>query len=259
MTEYAQWDSGLHEADVFQKEFVTTRVIDVDSDFHPIPSFIRGVPELVEEARRGAREKADSYRHFLVGAAGYFYDAENHRVGIISAGNFKANIPEAEREPTDIEKIPKVCAEMAIIIEANHLEFTTMIGAVVAATSNKRLIREVTGHETSTLHPCDECREVGRKDTMVCDDSLIATVSINTSAPVYQVQTFSELLDRYDPRAPQFRDAESLTYDPSDWDERAGWYEFRARNNGLLLPDVLENGAIDRRKMSIARLAMTSF
>lgn len=99
---------------------------------------------MVDEARMAALIDADSWRGFFVGAAALV--ASNNGVPgteIVALGN---------RKP--VENMDTVCAETRVLSAVGRRR---VLGEVIAGTSDRDLIKAVTGHPTPTLHTCANC------------------------------------------------------------------------------------------------------
>ncbi len=214
-------------------------------DYDPWFTFIQLMPGMFQLARDAARDEAISYRNFHVGAAIYAINEQTRETAILSAGNKKAN--------PDVEKY---CAERSVIDQVEMLwgrkaieeRHARAIGLVVAGTTDKSKIAEVTGRVTPTLHPCDSCRNLFEESLLIRSDTLV--VSIGDTSDVHQVHSVAELqkfyldedqLDAHNHEDPDFADMEM----------RQAIYGFMTNTN--LFPAYVQES-----RANIARMALTA-
>lgn len=207
-----------------------------DEPIDPIDVMLGAVPLMFERVK-SSRHRAESYRNFLVVASAFAYDDKENRAGIITAGNFKAKIPEEDRDEVDLDSIPKVCAELDVTETASLNGFSKILGFVVAATNDKNLIKGVTGKATTTLHPCDECRSFMGANPMVDSQTLLFTTGFDRS--VYQMQTVNGLLSQYNKTADNYTDPDIYKFNPLAWPTIQQKYREEVVRRGLT---VGENG-----------------
>ena len=196
------------------------------NDIHA--TIIGRIPLLVEKARNAAKSGISfSYRGFLVGAAAIAYDTnpENPRIGTFTSGNFKAKLSDEELCDADVADIPKICAEMDIILRASMRDFERIGILVIAATTNKERIKAVTDLAGATLEPCDECENVMRRSDLVDSQTMIMTVG--SGDDIFQIQDFRSLARRYRSinRGGHPRDLEIHPYSSYAWERRQKRYE----------------------------------
>ncbi|HXR50341.1 MAG TPA: hypothetical protein VN778_04925 [Verrucomicrobiae bacterium] len=220
------------------------------------------IPMLVAKARLATAHYGDSYRGFLVGAAAVAYDTspDNPRIGIYTSGNFKATHDEEDYDPThDAVDIPKVCAEMDILLRADHDEMQRLGIFVVAATTNHQRILEVTKVRSATLHPCWDCEETMKGSSLVDNDTIILTVG--AAKDVYQAQSYAEFRKRYKQvrHGNDFEDAETHEYRAADWPFRQLLYKQLVKKHGrggnVYSPDARRE--LKRRKLALTALRAT--
>lgn len=155
----------------------------------PYHMFIGIVPHMVYHARRAADEEVYSYRGFHVGASLFAFLPQLRETLLFSAGN------------TKIENEQKVCAEKKILEQLEgystaHGTPAEVIGMVVVGTSDRDLIKGVTGRAAPTLHPCNECQEIMGDSRSVTNETLVVTAGIGSD--VHQVHSYGDLRDFYD-------------------------------------------------------------
>lgn len=206
-----------------------------DEPIDPLEIMLGSVPFMLEKART-SQYKAESYRDFLVVCSAFAFDSIENRVGIITTGNFKAKIPEEDKDEFDMESIPKVCAELDATETARESGFTDMLAYTISATGDRNLIKAVTGKPSSTLHPCDECRSFMANNSMVKPEALVLTTSFNRD--IVQLQSVNELLDLY-------------KYNPTSHEEPAV-----RRFSPLIWPLIQRKY---RQKVSQGKLALNDF
>ena len=158
-------------------------------EIDPYHMFIGIVPHLVYLARRSTDEEAYSYRGFHVGASLFALLPKLRQTVLFSAGN------------TKLENEAKLCAEMRILNELESYgqivgDSPQAIGLVIVGTSDRQLIKGVTGRESSTLHPCQECQDIMGKSSVITDETLIVTAGIDSDD--HQVHSYGQLRDFYD-------------------------------------------------------------
>jgi hypothetical protein len=231
---------------------VTAEIYDFDFQAQDVLSNMIGLtPVLVEKARQAALNQAVSYRGFWVGAAAYAYDTspESPRIGIYTAGNFKAALGEAYDPACDVKDIPKNCAEMNILLTAEEDGFTRVGLLAVAATTNRKKIAEVTDVASRTLHPCRECGDVLQGSSLIDRRTVILT--IGSGEDVYQAQTVGDYRTRYKRlhAGGVFEDAEEFPYRPHDWEIKQAAYHNAARKRRV--SKVVKEG--DIRKITLRR------
>jgi cytidine deaminase len=147
---------------------------------------------MVAAARRAAREKAVSYRNFLVGACGAILLRNRDEVVFVPGAN---NSPR--------RGVPRDCAEMDIVRHAEELLAAHGAGNVavldvyVAGTDDPEQIEAVTGLVTPTLHPCSDCRDLMVKHPAVQDDTGIVTVGLDPASTAWEQHSLRGLIDRY--------------------------------------------------------------
>ncbi|GEM_PF-2426461 len=194
----------------------------------PHADSIATVPELFRRSRQGIRYLPESHRGFLVVASAVVYDVsdENPRRGVYTAGNFKAKLRDDQRGPDDLSDIPKVCAEMDILIRAEQDGFGWVGAIVVAATINPLRIKKVTGVASATLHPCGECGLAFQNSDLFDEYTPIITTGSASEFKKYQLQSFRQYKKRYERYhgGEVFRDAPLRDYIPSEWGYRKDLY-----------------------------------
>lgn len=157
-------------------------------EFDPYRRFVTAVPDMVDMARTAARN-AFSYRDFKVGSSVMVVDAHN-AVGLEMAESLKSRREKA-----------KVCAEKRVLAKAVKAGFLYAPGLVVAGTTDKEKIKEVTDVATPTLHCCNDCQQLFGVHPLMRRETLI--VSVGEDRDAYQVMTAGEMTDTYavDPEA----------------------------------------------------------
>jgi hypothetical protein len=219
------------------------------------------VPVLAEKARHAAKSGLSfSYRGFLVGAAALAYDTdpENNRIGVFAAGNFKAKLREDQRDDTDVEDIPKFCAEMDITMRASMRDFDRIAMFVVAATTKAERIRAVTPLAGATLEPCEECENVMLHSDLVDDRTIIMTMG--SGEDIFQIQNFASLRARYDSvrTGASLDDLKRIPYSSIAWEQRQQRY-VDARERAGISPNVYERSAEQEKEcQDLALTAMMS-
>jgi cytidine deaminase len=198
--------------------------------FDPHHAFVALMPRFVELAREAAQKQAVSYRHFRVGAVMYAGNQAFSTVATIDGANHKPH-----------KAHPKHCAEMSVIDQAEALGLSTVLGVIVAGTSDPEKIKAVNGRATRTLHPCAECRDRMVQSGLFKDESLIITVS--TEEDVYEVRTHSELQE-YWRQEPEEAIEAPVTYNLTQWP----WRQLVYGRNMAEVPDS--------QPWSIAKLAL---
>lgn len=153
--------------------------------FDPYRTFIERVPFMIGLARETARQDSFSYRGFRVGSAIFAIDHELSGFAIFAAGNTKRS-PAAD----------KVCAEKKATIRAEKAGLEMAIGYVTVGTTDRTQIREVTGKDTPTLHPCAHCLELLAESPIVSDDTIIFTGGLDQD--VAQAHKFGQLNALYE-------------------------------------------------------------
>jgi hypothetical protein len=208
----------------FHEEKDVLNLSDVDSfDFSQDDintAMIGHIPDLVNNAREAARDLAYSYRGLTVGASAIAFDTSKFtpRIGIYTAGNYKEKIIDDYDPEHDVDSIPKFCSEMEVIRAADADEMQRIGIIVVAGTTRKDLIKDITGVESATLHPCvdyedgkDSCLSVMSQNHLIDKQTIIFTVGKGTN--IFQVQTFGEYSKRYSPESKKdFEDAAVYEY-----------------------------------------------
>ena len=114
---------------------------------------------------RQARQHANSYRQFDVGAAAYAMQYDPSQFKIFTGANFKPS-PESAYN---------IHAEQLAVERAHQLGYqaVSMIGVVGETQPDQQ-----SGHEMNTLHPCGKCRTaLGSSALLSRDNTLIATAS----------------------------------------------------------------------------------
>lgn len=152
--------------------------------------FIESIPTLVDMARTAAKLEAFSYRGFVVGAAAEVYDSEASRVKYYSAGNSKPRHK------------AKFCAEQRLLGQIGPKSSENVTGIVVAGTTDRQKIAEVTGFATPTLHPCADCRHAfdDLKHAHLVHDHMFILTTGFTDEPdgdIFQIHTLNELVEHY--------------------------------------------------------------
>ncbi|HEX7633070.1 MAG TPA: hypothetical protein VF401_01945 [Candidatus Saccharimonadales bacterium] len=189
------------------------------------------VPQVVARART-AMQYAESHRGFKVGAAGVFYktDPNDPQIAIYTSWNFKAKIAEDDRHETDVDDVPKLCAETDMLIRADNdgMERTPFIA--VAATFRPDRIAGVMGVQAAMLHPCrDVCQPQIRKNPLTDNSTIV--MSVASGHDNCQIQTAKELLDRYGDfeKYGIFEDAPVQRYSPHDYPDKRAAYNRAVR------------------------------
>lgn len=141
--------------------------------------------ELIERARKVA-ENAASYRGFKVGCA----LLARRPKGETTLGHYKI-ITAANVKP--LRDGPKACAEQTALAYAHSNGFEH---AVVIVIAGEPQADEKSGLETSTLHPCWQCRVLMKTLPLVTDETLIIT--IRNHAGEMEEHTFKELLQLHE-------------------------------------------------------------
>ena len=137
-------------------------------------------PNLIRTARAKRRKDGVSYRAFHVGASTISVNDDEQKASFFVGANYKPH-PE----------VPKRCAEMNALTEAKRLKHRFTPGLFVAGTTDQELIRQVTGRETPTLHPCDPCRDLLQESTVV--------ITVGDDKDVYEAHTGKDLWQLYRP------------------------------------------------------------
>lgn len=219
------------------------------------------VPLLVERARHAAKSDLSfSYRGFLVGAAAIAYDPdpEKPRIGTYTSGNYKAKLSDEDRSDADVLDIPKVCAEMDIVMRASMDDFERIGIFVVAATTNKERIKAVTELAGATLEPCNECESVMRHSDLVDGQTIVMTVG--TGNDIYQVQSFKNLIQRYrnlDRGAPP-GELSIHPYSSYAWENRQRKYEEERNKTGVIPISAGRTKKAERQCRDLALEAMAA-
>ncbi len=216
------------------------------------------VPLLVAKARLAAQNYGDSWRGFLVGAAAIAYDIspDHPRYGIYAGGNFRARHGEDYDTDHDAPDMPKLCAEMDIMMRADNDDMQRIGMFVVAATANHQRILNVTKVRSDTLHPCQDCEDVMKGSPLVDKDTLIVTVGAGKD--IFQVQSYKEFRDRYKKvrRGLKFEDADTYHYSHDEWADREAHYRQLVKKNraggSVYSPDVRRE--VKRRRLALAAI-----
>lgn len=220
------------------------------------------VPSLVEMARASAKTYSESWRGFCVGAAGVVFDLSETtpRIGIYGSGNFKATIPEEEKDEYDIDSIPKFCAEMDVQQRASLDGFQYMPFIAVSATTRSDRIKSVMGVEAATLHPCfgeSACSNVLKYAGLAKNNTII--MSVGTGQDIYQVQTRGQYMARYKKfyQTGVFKDADTYAYSKFGWDDKLAFFNREAKR--MRLGGNVYTRKPQKREMreKLALLAMT--
>lgn len=207
------------------------------------PELINGYRSLIEDtplylamSREMAASEAFSYRGFKVGNLGVgirpgIYDDNTGELKLFTfdTANFKGDhLPEKDEhlieenpDPEDPDshelkslhrahaldlvprKTPKVCAEMATILEAEEqseiLGPLYLLANFITATGNKAKIKDVTERHTETLTPCDQCVAALDATPMTSRATLYisATRDLMSQDMRFQVRNMTMLKDLY--------------------------------------------------------------
>jgi cytidine deaminase len=233
-----------------------------DFEKFDVHSFIiESLPALVCSAREAA-QSADSWRGFEVGGAALAYDTdpENPRIELFTAANYKQKIRDEDRTEYDVEDIPKVCAEMSLLLQAEMANYERIGAIVVAGTSKVSKIAEVTMVPTATLHPCGECRSAVKHSKLTDAHTAIVTVGRDDKINMYQAQTIEQLDKRYKKHKAHgiFTDAPAEPFVAAEWNDRRELYQFivKKRRLGGNVYDKDPRREIKRRQL--AAWAITS-
>lgn len=207
------------------------------SQSDPYRRFVGSVPEMVDTAVAAAVKDGFSYRDFLVGASVLAYQDGTHVSRIFSRGNLKQH---RHRE--------KVCAERKSLRAANKIGMTKAIGIVVAGTDDREQIAAVSDRPSRTLHPCGQCRDEFRNDTLIADDTIIMTVGMtrdNRPSGIYEVQTADELWKFYDSQVVTSRGISgNLDLNAAVWRHKQSEYDDLTANVSYLnRPDICAQAA----------------
>lgn len=149
--------------------------------------FIEVIPVLVEKARTAAEFEASSYRKFHVGAATEVVHPEDSDLEEYAAGNSKP------------QHKAKFCAERRVLGKVGNEGGNQVTGIVVAGTTDRIKIAEVTDFETPTLHPCAECREAFHDHPLVDRHMFVVSTGLRgeEDGDKYQAFTVDELRRYY--------------------------------------------------------------
>ncbi|HSX52811.1 MAG TPA: hypothetical protein VLF90_00350 [Patescibacteria group bacterium] len=194
-------------------------------------------------ARYSADNDAKSYRGFNVGAAIFVISPEMKKSAILTDGNRKLK-PQSE----------KICAEKSVLLQAETGGYSKAIGLVVAGASDAELIKDVTGRETPTLHPCDVCRGLLDASPIVSDDTLIITTGVDSDS--HQTHSFAELQAFYEDADPSGVNEAHCHEDPGyeKWNIRKFIYGIMTGNSGIF--GTFESG--NRDNAEVARIALSA-
>lgn len=192
---------------------------EVISDFDPYRRFVQRVPELIDQARDTYYDEREaySYRGFRVGLSGLVMTRGSHDTGTLTAGNLKK-----------VAK-PKLCAEQRFLARVRKAGYDQVVGFVLAATTDRTKITEVTGLATPTLHPCDECRAKLSRSSLITDDTLVVSAGIDKD--YYQVQRWGQLTDRYGSEEEDALIYGDIGFGFEEWDKRVTYYDEFVRGN----------------------------
>jgi cytidine deaminase len=208
--------------------------------FDAYHSFIGMVPFMVDLARATANDdnQTYSYRDFRVGAVLMALVEGTNEIGTFSHGNLK------KQSHTD-----KVCAERKALQRADKAGFTKAIGIVVAGTSDRDAIAEVSMRPTATLHPCEDCRHRFNEHPLVRPETLV--ISAGLDKDIYQVHTVKELDDYY-ASGTDVPEADVAHLDFDSWSLRQANYD-HLRTSEQTLP-------IDQQRpdAQLARMALSA-
>jgi hypothetical protein len=84
---------------------------------------------------------------------------------------------------------PKRCAEMKALGEAKKADYRFPLAIFVAGTTDRELIKDVTGHATATLSPCEPCSHLMHESTVI--------VAVGHDEDVFEAYTGKELWGLY--------------------------------------------------------------
>jgi len=171
-------------------------------------------PYMIDRARANY-SKAHSYRGFLVGAVGFAVDHARETGYFFDGSNVKKS-----------KHADKVCAEKRIIASVHKKQLEQVVGIVVAATTDRDKIEEVTGLRTPTLHCCDDCRQLLADSHSVSDNTLITTIGVTKD--IYEVHDFGTMSMAYDTQT--MTPAQPIEYHPELWSNREVVYEKLSAN-----------------------------
>ena len=216
---------------------VPALAFEITDGFDPGRTFIQRVPSMVDQARDAAENDAYSYRGFKVGAAVLAYNPHTRETGVLAAGNLKIRPDKA-----------KFCAEYRSLQIAKRSGLTVVGGIVVAATTDKHQIGEVTDVETRTLHPCSECRQLFCDHPLMRDDTLILTTGIDSD--VYQVHTNDELQKLYADHYPDALEGRPTQFGFEHWDQHLETYD-RLRAAEATLSEDRQRGIAQLAQMAL--------
>lgn len=200
-------------------------------------TMINFVPTLVTQARTAVATPGytHSWRGFRVAASAIAYDTspDNPRIGNYTSGNFKIRLKEDERGEEDVEDVPKNCAEMDVAIRAGHDDQERIGLIVVAATTVRSRIEEVTGIATSTLWPCGSCNEMMEQSDLFDSHSIVMT--IGSANDIFQVQSVKDLKRRHKQieRGEQPEPLKTHRYSQYDWPAKSASYREERRRQKL--------------------------
>jgi len=185
--------------------------LDGHPGFEPGHILVSSVLFMAEQARYAAENDAHSYRGFKVGAAAFVLNAERQETAILAAGNLKSS-----------RHTGKVCAEKKVLQQAKKVGYTWAAALLVAGTTDKELIVEVTDAATSTLHPCAECRIAFDTHPLMREDTLIITTGLQLDT--YQVHTQAELRKLYE--SGSLPDGQAPVRNFGNWQHRIAAYDY---------------------------------
>jgi len=184
----------------------------LNKPFDPVFTFLLHAPYMIEDARAEGRVDAHSYRGFQVAGGAYGINPAEKTAWEDSAGNLKR------------ESKNKICTERKLYTRAAKQGVTTMIGLVVLGTTDRELIREVSGLPTPTLHLCSDCRHDVPASPIVSASMLIIHSGLDSD--VNQTFTIGQEVDMYaraekgDVDPALFRHQTDFT----DWEQRLQTY-----------------------------------
>lgn len=267
MTGYED-DSGIHADGPELRALVGNvdlRPFDFRHDDHNAAT-IEAVPEAFQRCWDAVSRLPESYRGFCVVATGIVSntDMTNPVHGFITTGNYKAKLRDEERDEVDVEAIPKVCAEADLLIKAEELGITYIGAIVVAATTKRPRIVEVTGVNTPTLHPCGDCRDTLKDNELAGSETAIFSTGLTPDVDFYQAQSLRSCVRRYErlKRGFEFRDAALHPHlHPDEWAEKAAWYQ-RAVKKAHLTGNIYDgaiNKELERRKLAFIAMSEDLF
>jgi cytidine deaminase len=203
----------------------------------PYRHFLRNVPRYVSMARLKAQKDAFSYRKFHVGSTLYAVSDINGETTEKAAGNLKVS-PNHQ----------KVCAEKKVTRRAEKDGMTFAVGYIAVGTTDRKLIAEVTGHGTPTLHCCADCLDLMSGHYLTQDHTLVVTAGLDKD--IHQVHTLGQMKEMYqDGSATDFELNHAMnSFD--DWTNRVNYYD-------SLMLDQPRAG--DVTKAMFARIAMNNY